>query len=95
MRTPRPMPADSERLPSSFLRDLSTLLADDLALYLSLEEKGAVFSVKSQEVQAFGESLLSRWSTLTPAERARKVVDWIHEAARYSRSPRIRWAPPA
>jgi len=90
-----PTPGDSGERPSRLLADLATLLSDDLAMYMCLEGKGAIFSVKSPEVLAFGEAVLSPWRDLTPAQRAAKVVQWIHEAARYSRKPRIRWSPPA
>ena len=95
MPTPRPTPGDSAVQHSEFLADLATLLTDELAIYMCLEGKGAVFSVKSNEVLAFGEAVMSRWRRLTPSERAVKVVQWIHDAARYSRKPRIRWSPPA
>lgn len=95
MPTARPTPGDSAALPSDFLSDLATLLTDELAIYMCLEGKGAVFSVKSHEVLAFGEAVMARWRRLTPSERAVKVVQWIHDAARYSRKPRVRWTPPA
>jgi hypothetical protein len=62
---------------------------------MCLEEKGAVFSVKSPEMVAFGKAVIGNWARLTPLGRAEKVVQWIREAAQYSRQPRIRWAPPA
>jgi hypothetical protein len=93
--TLRPTLGDSAALPSEFLSDLATLLTDELAIYMCLEGKGAIFSVKSAEVLAFGEAVMASWRRLTPSERAMKVVQWIHEAARYSRKPRIRWSPPA
>ena len=92
MPTPRPTSGDSAALPSEFLEDLATLLTDDLAVYLCLEGKGAIFSVKSSKVLAFGEAVMARWRRLTPSERAVKVIQWIHEAARYSRRPRVRWS---
>src|SRR6516225_1948678 len=88
--TARPTPGDSAGLPSSFMEDLAQLLSDGKAVYLCLEGKGAVFSVKSEEVFAFGEAIIGRWRSLTPPERAMKVVHWIREAARYSRKPRNR-----
>lgn len=76
-----------------FLSDLASLLSDNAALYICLEPRGAVLSVKSPEMVAFGKSLIADWGRLSPEERARKVVEWIRQAACYSRSPRIRWAP--
>lgn len=95
MRTSRPKTGVSAALPSEFMADLAELLSDDLAIYMCLEGKGAVFSVKSKEVLAFGDAIMGRWRRLTPQQRAQKVVQWIQEAARYSRNPRIRWSPPA
>ena len=79
--------------PSKMLADLETLLKERVAIYLCLEEKGAVFSVKSPEMVAFGRSIIQGWSGLPAARRAQKVAEWIEEAARYARNPRIRWKP--
>ena len=85
--------ASAEPLPEP-LSELASLLERDLALYICLEPRGAVFSVKSPEMVAFGETLITEWARLSPEDRARKVVDWIRSAAAYCRSPRIRWMPP-
>ena len=77
-----------------FLPDLAILLEGDAAVYICLEPRGAVLSVKSPEMVAFGKSLIAEWARLSPDERARKVIEWIRQAAAYCRSPRIRWAPP-
>ena len=79
--------------PPELLSDLACLLSGNAALYICLEPSGAVLSVKSPEMVAFGKSLIADWGRLSPDERARKVVEWIRQAACYSRSPRIRWAP--
>ena len=76
-----------------FLSDLAILLSDEAALYICLEPRGAVLSMKSPQMVAFGKSLIADWVRLSPDERARKVVEWIRQAACYCRSPRIRWAP--
>jgi hypothetical protein len=75
------------------IKDLEALLSGDAAIYMCLEEKGAVLSMKSPEMVAFGQALLGDWKRLSPENRAVKVAEWIHEAARYSRRPRIRWRP--
>ncbi|HLY10433.1 MAG TPA: hypothetical protein VKW04_14115 [Planctomycetota bacterium] len=89
-----PNPGDSAERPSRFLEDLEELLSGDQALYLCLEESGAVFSVKSEEGMAFGTAIQGRWRGLTPSLRARTVVQWIEEAARQCRRPEVPWAPP-
>jgi hypothetical protein len=76
------------------LSDLATLLTDDAAIYICLEPLGAVMSVKSPEMVAFGRSLIADWVRLSPEERARKLVEWIQQAASYCQNPRLRWAPP-
>jgi hypothetical protein len=76
------------------LSDLAALLSTDAAIYLCLEPRGAVLSVKSPEMVAFGENLISEWVQLTPEEKALRVIEWIGKAASYGRRPRIRWAPP-
>jgi hypothetical protein len=75
------------------LRDLAVLVGGDLALYLSLEPRGAVMAVKSPEVVAFGKTLSTEWTKASPEARAREVIEWIRSAAAYCRSPRLRWAP--
>jgi hypothetical protein len=70
------------------------LLEKDLALYICLEPRGAVFTVKSREMVAYGGTLIAEWARLSPEGRARKVVEWIRSAAAYCRSPRIRRMAP-
>jgi len=95
LRTPlRKASASAVRRPE-ILEDLEALLSGDAAIYMCLEEKGAVLSMKSPEMVAFGRAILCEWKSLSPENRALKVAQWIHEAARYRRNPRIRWAPPA
>lgn len=67
----------------------------DTAIYMCLEKEGAVLSMKSPEMVAFGQALLRDWKRLSPENRALKVAQWIHEAAQYRRNPRIRLAEPA
>lgn len=95
MRTPLRKPSGSAVQCPEILEDLEALLAGDAAIYMCLESKGAVLSMKSPEMLAFGKAILCDWKGLSPEKRAVKVVEWIHEAARYRRNPRIRWAPPA
>jgi len=76
------------------LSELASLLERDLALYICLEPRGAVFSVKSREMVAFGETLIAEWARLSPQDRARQVIDWIRRASAYCQSPRIRWMSP-
>lgn len=90
----QPCSAAVSAVPSpELLSELATLLSDEAALYMCLEPRGAVLSVKSPQMVAFGKSMIADWGKLTPVERAREVVEWIRQAACYSRSPRIRWAP--
>jgi hypothetical protein len=77
------------------LEDLEALLSGDAAIYMCLESEGAVLSMKSPEMVAFGQAILRDWKRLSPRVRAVKVAQWIHEAARYRRNPRIPLAPPA
>jgi hypothetical protein len=97
LRTPpRKLSASAEPRPEiPLIRDLEALLTDDAAIYICLESEGAVLSIKSPEMVAFGKAILCDWRRMSPEDRAVKVVQWIHEAARYRRRPRIRWAPPA
>ena len=95
MRASHPRAGGSAARRSRILEDLATLLRDEVALYMCLEGKGAVFSVKSAEMFAFGKATIQNWARITPLGRAERVVQWIQEAAKYCRNPRIRWAPPA
>ena len=95
MRTPLRKPSASAAQRPEILEDLEALLSGDAAIYMCLEEEGAVLSLKSPEMVAFGQAILGDWKRLSPEKRAVKVAQWIHEAARYRRSPRIRWVPPA
>jgi hypothetical protein len=94
LRTPHRKPSASAAQRPEILADLEALLAGDAAIYMCLESKGAVLSMKSPEMVAFGKAILCDWRRLSPENRAVKVVEWIREAAHYRRNPRIRWAPP-
>jgi hypothetical protein len=93
--TPHRKPSASAVQRPEILEDLEALLSGNAAIYMCLEEKGAVLSMKSPDMVAFGQAILCDWKRLSPENRAVKVVEWIHDAARYRRNPRIRWAPPA
>jgi len=87
--------AGASAVPSlDLLSDLTTLLEGDQALYICLEYRGAVMTVKSPDMVAFGETLITEWARLSPEDRARKVMEWIRRAAAYCQSPQIRWMPP-
>lgn len=78
----------------TLVSDLAQVLASGRALYFSLEPQGAVLSVKSPEVFAFGESFGAKWAQMRPRERAEAVVDWIRRAAKYCRNPKVRQNSP-
>jgi hypothetical protein len=50
-----------------------------------------LFTVKSPETFAFGETVDSRWVRMTSDERAKAVRDWIRKAAGYCRSPKVKY----
>ena len=77
---------------SSLLPDLALILSEDKATYFRLGPEGAVFSVKSPETFAFGETVDCNWVRMTPEARAKVVLGWIQRAAEYYRSPRVKFA---
>lgn len=83
-----------ERSLETLISDLAQVLASGRAVYFSLEPQGAVLSVKSPEVFAFGESVGSKWASMRPHARAEAVVDWIRRAAEYCRDPKVRQCLP-
>ena len=95
MPTPHPTPGDSAVQHSDFLADLAAILTDDVVITMCFEGNGAVLSLRSPEKATFGEAVIARWKRLPPLGRALKVVQWIHEAADYRRSPRGRLVHPA
>ena len=78
--------------PKNLLKDLALILAEDRAAYLRLGPEGAVLSVKSPETLAFGETVDCNWVRMTAEARALAVLEWIHRAAAYYRSPRVKYA---
>ncbi len=78
-----------EASPDSLLADLAVILSGDKAAYLRLGPDGAVLSVKSPEIFAFGESVDGNWVRMTPEARAQAVLGCIRRAAAYCRKPRI------
>jgi hypothetical protein len=82
--------AAPERSPS-LLEDLALLLDGPRALYLRLGPEGAMFTVKSPETLAFGDTVDCRWVRMTSDERAKAVRDWIRKAAAYYRRPKVRY----
>ncbi len=95
MATDVPKPAGSVEpaaSPESLLADLALILSQEKAMYLRLGPEGAVLSVKSPETFAFGETVDCNWVRMTPEARAKAVLGWIHRAAEYYRSPRVKFA---
>jgi hypothetical protein len=79
-------------LPEDLLRDLTTILSEDKAVYLHLGPDGAVPTVKSPETFAPGETVDARWIRMTPEARAQEGLGWIRRAAAYYRAPLVRYA---
>lgn len=75
--------------PETLTADLALLLSKDRAAYLFMSPQGAVFSVKTPETQAIGESITAEWVRMSPRARVRRAIDWIHRAAEYYRKPNV------
>jgi hypothetical protein len=70
------------------------VLSGKQAVYFRFGPEGAVMSVKASEMSfAFGLAIDTRWSSMSPEERAKAVLGWIRKAAQYCRHPRIRLTP--
>lgn len=78
--------------PENLLEDLALILGEDRSVYLRLGPEGAVLSVKSPQIFAFGETVDCNWIRMTGEARARAVLGWIERAAAYYRSPKLKFA---